>query len=67
MTPGYIPTEEELEEATQTIMALHAWMLGLPDPRERIPLPATEPQPHDQDAHKAAAAPPTKTPRHPRG
>ena len=35
-TPGYIPTEEEREEVVQLVMSVHAWMLGLPDPRSRL-------------------------------
>ncbi len=35
-TPGYVPTEEEREEAIQMTMAFHAWMVGLPDPRSRL-------------------------------
>jgi len=62
MKPGYIPSPEEEEEATQTIMAFHAWMLGLPDPRERIPLGETAPR-----TPKDVAVPPTDTSRHPRG
>ncbi len=44
-TPGYTPSPEEREEAIQIVMSIHAWMLGLPDPRERISL--AEPQPQD--------------------
>jgi len=54
-TPGYIPTEEEREEVVQLVMSIHAWMLGLPDPRERIPLPDAQPLP--QDAKRAATHP----------
>ncbi len=48
MKPGYIPSPEEREEAIQITMAFHAWMLGLPDPRERIPLAEQEPQPQPE-------------------
>lgn len=47
-TPGYIPTEEEREEVVQLVMSIHAWMLGLPDPRERISLADAQPQPQPQ-------------------
>ena len=47
-TPGYVPTEGEREEGVQLVMSVHAWMLGLPDPRERIPLPGPQPQPQPQ-------------------
>jgi len=55
-TPGYIPTEEEREEVVQLVMSIHAWMLGLPDPRERIALPDAQPQ----DAQRAAVTSPPR-------
>ncbi len=52
MKPGYIPSPEEEEEAIQIILQFRAWVLGYPDPRERIPLP--EPPPNAQDARRRA-------------
>jgi len=79
MTPGYIPSPEEEEEAIQIILQVHAWMLGLPDPRERISLadvqPQPEPQPEPQPQAETPSAPepgpaatrtPTARPRRPR-
>jgi len=74
-TPGYIPTEEEREEVVQLVMSIHAWMLGLPDPRERISLPGPQPQPQPQPQPETPSAPepgpagtrtPTARPRRPR-
>ena len=74
MKPGYIPSpEEEREEVAQLVMAFHAWMLGLPDPRERISLAELEPQPEPQPETPSAPEPgpaatrtPTARPRRPR-
>ncbi len=52
MTPDYVPSKEEREEARQRILQFRAWVLGYPDPRERIPLP--EPPPNAQDARRRA-------------
>jgi len=72
-TPGYVPTEEEREEARQRILQFRAWVLGLPDPRERITLPGPQPQPEPQPETPSAPEPgpaatrtPTARPRRPR-
>jgi len=57
-TPGYTPSPEEREEVVQLVMSIHAWMLGLPDPRERISLPDAQHQP--QDAQRAAVTSPPR-------
>lgn len=75
MTPGYIPSPEEEEEAIQIILQVHAWMLGLPDPRERISLAEPQPQPQPEPQPETPSAPepgpagtrtPAARPRRPR-
>jgi len=61
MAPGYVPTDEEREEGVQLIMSVHAWMLGLPDPRERIPLPERQPQPQAEGTRNAGGSDGTAT------
>jgi len=58
MTPDYVPSKEEREEARQRILQFRAWVLGYPDPRERISLPDAQHQP--QDAQKAAVTSPPR-------
>ena len=72
-TPGYVPSEEEREEVVQLVLQVHAWMLGLPDPRERIALAELEPQPQPQAETPSAPEPgpagtrtPAARPRRPR-
>jgi hypothetical protein len=62
MKPGYVPTDEERKEARRRVLQFRAWVLGFPDPGERIPLDESKPQ-----TTKGTAAPPTDTSRHPRG
>jgi len=75
-TPGYVPTEEERAEARQRILQFRAWVLGYPDPRERISLPDAQHQPQPQAETPSAPEPgpagpagtrtPTARPRRPR-
>jgi hypothetical protein len=72
-TPGYVPTEEERAEARQRILQFRAWVLGYPDPRERISLPDAQHQPQPQaetpsapEPEPAATRTPAVRPRRPR-
>jgi len=73
MKPGYIPSPEDGEEVVQLVLQVHAWMLGLPDPRERISLADVQPQPQPQaetpsgpEPGPAATRTPPARPRRPR-
>jgi hypothetical protein len=56
-TPDYVPTEEERAEARQRILQFRAWVLGYPDPRERISLPDAQPQPQPKPQPETPSAP----------
>ncbi len=61
MKPGYIPSPEEEEEAIQIILQFRAWVLGYPDPRERIPLPERQPEPQAEGTRNARGSDGTAT------